>query len=109
MNFVKRHGTLVQILKSSKDIFYLMPRQLLNLWKYIPDDLELNCDDTGVNYISVSFRTMAKKVQVDYVCNRHTGCKRQITVVISITKTGDYFPPQLIYAGKIWRYVCTCV
>ena len=62
MNFVKRHGTLVQILKSSKDIFYLMPRQLLNLWKYIPDDLELNCDDTGVNYISVSFGTMAKKV-----------------------------------------------
>ena len=26
--------------------------------------------------------------------------KRQITVVLSVTKTGLYLPPQLIYAGK---------
>ena len=26
--------------------------------------------------------------------------KRQITVVLSVTKTGHYLPPQLIYVGK---------
>ena len=31
--------------------------------------------------------------------------KRQITVVLSVTKTGYYLPPQLIYAGKTSRFL----
>ena len=31
--------------------------------------------------------------------------KRQFTVGLSITKTGHYLPPKLIYAGKTSKYL----
>ena len=55
-----------------------------------------------MNYIPVSSWTIAtegsKKVEITGIND-----KRQITVVLAITKTGHYLPPQLIYAGKTCR------
>ena len=55
-----------------------------------------------MNYIPISSKTMAedgsKKVEITRIND-----KRQITLVLSITKTGYYLPSQLINAGKTCR------
>ena len=68
----------------------------------IPKELVINWDHTGINYVPVSNWTMevegSKRVAVTGVDD-----KRQITVVLSITMSGHYLPPQLIYQGTINR------
>ena len=65
----------------------------------IPQKLVINWDHTGINYVPVSNWTMAKKEskRVEIV---GLGDKRQITAVFGCTMSGDFLPPQIIYAGK---------
>ena len=106
MNFVKRRGN-----SKSKVTFtnfeelreqFLFDIKTIIEFEEIPDDLILNWDHTGVNYIPVSSWTMAregsKKVEITGIND-----KSQITVVLSVTKAGHYLPPQVIYAGKTSR------
>ena len=106
MNFVKQRGnskskvtcTNFEELREQ----FLFDIKTIIEFEEIPDDLILNWNHTGVNYIPVSSWTMAKegskKVEITGIND-----KRQITVVLTITKTGHYLPPQLIYAGKTCR------
>ena len=85
----------------------------------IPEDLVINWNHTGINYIPVSKWTMeaegSKRVAVTGIED-----KRQITLVLSITMSGIYLSPQLIYQDKInkclpktitfpsnWHVTCT--
>lgn len=65
----------------------------------IPHDLLINWDHTGINYVSVSNWTMAaegsKRIEVARLSDKH-----QLTVVYIALMTGDFLPPQVIYAGK---------
>ena len=67
----------------------------------IPDSLVINWDHTAVNYIPVSSWTMeehgSKRVEIAGMN------KRQITMVLAVSKNGYYLPPQLIYTGKTYR------
>ena len=103
MNYVKRRGnskakvTVTDFDELKKQ--FISDIQVISEFEEIPDELILNWDHTGVNYIPVSSWTMekegTKKVDITGMND-----KRQITVVLSVTKTGHYLPPQLIYAGK---------
>ena len=84
----------------------------------ILDDLVINWDHTGINYVPFSSWTMeregSKRVEITALDD-----KCQITLVLGVTKTGRYLPPQLIYAGKTskcipkvnfpsdWHVTCT--
>ena len=68
----------------------------------VPDDLIINWDHTGINYVPTSNWTMAEEGsnRVEIV---GLGDKRQITVVLSCSLSGNFLPPQVIYAGKTPR------
>jgi hypothetical protein len=65
----------------------------------IPDSLIVNWDQTGSNYVPVNNWTMdfegSKQVSVSHIDD-----KRQMTILLGISKAGDMLPPQLIYQGK---------
>ena len=64
----------------------------------IPDDLILNWDQTGVNLIPGGDWTMdakgSKQVKITGLND-----KRQITALLTISKSGELLPPQIIYKG----------
>jgi len=68
--------------------------------KEMPDSL---MDQTGIHYVQVSNWKMtemgSKLVEIVGADDKH-----QITAVLCVSKSGDYLPPQIIYAGKTPRY-----
>jgi hypothetical protein len=64
----------------------------------IPNDLILNWDQTGVNLIPGGDWTMdakgSKQVKITGLNDR-----RQITALLTISKSGELLPPQIIYKG----------
>ena len=68
----------------------------------VPDELVINWDHTGLNYVPTSNWTMAEEGsnRVEIV---GLGDKRQITAVLACSLSGDFLPPQVIYAGKTPR------
>jgi hypothetical protein len=62
----------------------------------IPDDLILNWDQTGVKLIPGGDWTMdakgSKQVKITGLND-----KRQITALLTISKSGELLPPQIIY------------
>ena len=62
----------------------------------IPNELVINWDHTGINYVPVSNWTMAteglKQIKVAGL-----GDKRQLTAVFGASLAGDFLPPQIIY------------
>jgi len=70
--------------------------QTITEFEEIPDELILNWDHTGINYVPLSSWMMEKEEtkKVDI-----TGMNDKI-IVLSVTKTGHYLPPQLTYVGK---------
>ena len=84
----------------------------------IPFSLIINWDQTAINYIPMSSRTMEKRgcKRVEIIA---LDDKRQITAVFAGTLTGDFLPPQVIYQGttprclpniefpKAWDITCT--
>ena len=67
----------------------------------IPNDLVVNWDHTGINCVSVGNWTMAieglKRIKVAGLGDR------QFTAVFVASLSGDFLPPQIIYAGKTLR------
>ena len=65
----------------------------------IPNELVTNRDHTGIHYVPISNWTMApegsKRIEVAGLDD-----KRQITVVFGASLSGDFLPPQVIYAEK---------
>ena len=103
MGFVKRKSTTkvkvsVKDLEELKEQFLLDIKAIVDL-EDIPHDLILNWDQTAINYVPVSNWTMAKqgskKVKIAGVDD-----KRQITVVLAGSLTGELLPLQLVYQGK---------
>ena len=103
MGFVKRKSTTkvkvsVKDLEELKEQFLLDIKAIVDL-EDIPRDLILNWDQTAINYVPVSNWTMAKqgskKVKIAGVDD-----KRQITVVLAGSLTGELLPLQLVYQGK---------
>ena len=68
----------------------------------IPDELIINCDETGLTIVPVSQYTYDKQ-GVKQVTMHGMTDKRQITMVASITHKGECIPPQLIYNSKTDR------
>lgn len=68
----------------------------------IPCELILNCDQTGVRLVPSCSWTMEKK-GTKRVSLSGTDDKRQITLVLCGSMTGDFLPPQVIYKGKTER------
>ena len=68
----------------------------------IPSELVINWDHTDVHYVQASNWTMerkgSKRIKVVGLDN-----KRQITLVFGVSMSGDFLPPQVIYAGKTIR------
>ncbi len=64
----------------------------------IPDELVINFDQTGISIVPVSNWTMAAKgtKQVELLGIED---KRQITILLGCTLSGDLIPPQLLYTG----------
>ena len=65
----------------------------------VPNDLIINWDHTGINYVPTSNWTMAEEgsSRVEII---GLGDKRQITAVLACTLSGKFLPPQVIYSGK---------
>lgn len=88
----------VNNLEELKEQFLLDVKAIVDL-EDIPHELILNLDQTAINYVPVSNWTMAKqgdkKVKIAGVDD-----KRQITVVLAGSLTGELLPLQLVYQGK---------
>ena len=73
----------------------------------IPPSVVVNCDQTGAKMVPVNKWTMAEQGsrQVDVV---GLDDKREMTVLLGISASGQMLPPQLIYAGKTSRCHPSC-
>ena len=78
---------------------YLMDIKAVVTMEEISNDLIVNWDQTGLNYVPVSQWTMAregsKRVEVVGLND-----KRQITGVFAGSLSGNFLPVQLVYQGK---------
>ncbi|KAH3834639.1 hypothetical protein DPMN_107971 [Dreissena polymorpha] len=106
MGFVKRKGTkatkfLPTDFQSIQEGFLAKVNKVVNE-ENVPDSLFINWDQTGCHMVPGGEWTMEEKgtAQVSI-----TGLddKRQITVLLAVTKSGCLLPPQVIYAGKTER------
>ena len=97
MGYVKRRANT-----KSKVTVEVITVEVIRLMDAVPDELIINWDHTGLNYVPVSNWTVAKEgsARVEIV---GLGDKRQITAVLSCTMSGDFLPPQVIYSGKTQR------
>lgn len=68
----------------------------------IPEDMIVNFDQTGINYVPAGSWTMEKQgsKRVELIA---ADDKRQITAVFAGTLTGYFLPPQLVYKGTTAR------
>ena len=103
IGFVKRKATTkskvtVEHFEAVKQQ-YLLDIHSIKAFEEIPDDLLINWDQTGINYVPASHWTMAvkgsKRVEVVGLND-----KRQITAVFGASLAGDFLPIQLVYQGK---------
>ena len=65
----------------------------------IPDNMVINWDQTACNLVPGGNWAMVKKGK-EQVPIHGMDDKRQITVLLSVTKAGTLLPPQLLYGGK---------
>ena len=65
----------------------------------IPQDLIINFDQTGMNYVPLTSWTMEQEGarHIEIVAKDD---KQQITAVFTASFTGDFLPPPLVYQGK---------
>ena len=103
MGYVKRRANTKS--KVSVERFELLKAQfnfdikVITEMEEVPDELIINWDHTGINYVPTSNWTMAEEgpSRVEIV---GLGDKRQITAVLACSLSGDFLPPQVIYSGK---------
>ena len=68
----------------------------------IPNELVINWDHTGINYIPVSNWTVGMEGLKQFEV-AGLGDKRQLTAVFGASLARYFLPPQIIYAGKTPR------
>jgi len=106
MGFVKRCGTkgVKQLPQDFDDIKAAFVEKVNNVFtkNAIPDALVINWDQTGVNMVPGGAWTMEEQGS-QQVPIHGMDDKRQITVLLAVTKSGVLLPPQVIYAGKTDR------
>ena len=105
IGFVKRKATTAA--KGNVENFDLLKEFLLEVKNVvymdeIPEDLIVNFDQTGINYVLVSSWTMKQEGSkcVEVVAKDD---KWQITAVFAASFTGEFLLPQLVYEGKTER------
>ena len=106
MGFVKRKACSkskvnVEKFQELKEDFLLEIKNTV-VMDEIPEDLIINFDQTGLNYVPVTSWTMeeAGARRVEVVAKDD---KRQLTAVFAGSLSGNFLPPQLIYEGKTER------
>ena len=106
MNFTKRKGSTKEKVevKNFEKIKEKFLQDIVDIatMEEIPSQLIFNWDQTGINLVPYSSWTMEEKGK------RRVGViglndKRQITAVLCGSIDGEFFPVQLIYAGKTKR------
>ena len=110
LGYVKRKATTKASISSvdftAQKEQFLFDIQTIIEMEDIPNELVINWDHTGINYVPVSNWTMAtegsKRIEVAGL-----GDKRQLTAVFAASLAGDFLPPQIIYAGKTPRCLPT--
>ncbi|WAR07101.1 hypothetical protein MAR_017059 [Mya arenaria] len=117
MGFVKRKGTkatktLSADLEDIKDTFVSKVQGMIQE-HHIPDSLVLNFDQTGCHMVQGGEWTMEERGSAKVTIAGLDG-KRQMTALLTVTKSGRMLPPQLIYTGKTdrclpkgWDLTCT--
>ena len=65
----------------------------------IPSELIVNFDQTGISYVPASSYTMEKEGATRVEVTGKDD-KRQITLVLAGSVSGEFLPPQVIYEGK---------
>lgn len=106
MGFVKRKGTkAVKNLPSDfEDIKTKHLEKISNVVEqyHVPDSLIINWDQTGCQLVPGGDWTMEQQ-GTQQITISGLDDKRQITLLLAVTKSGSLLPPQLIYAGKTDR------
>ena len=106
MGFVKQKATskakvTVENFEELKKEFLSQINQVI-VMDEIPADSIINSDQTGLQFVPVSERTVeaegTKRVEV-----AGKDIKRQLTAVLGGSMAGEFLPPQLIYQGKTSR------
>ena len=108
MKLVKRRGTTKSRLELSEEQFKEVQRSFLAeivhiaQANYIPPQLIINWDQTGLNIVPTYSWTMeeqgSKRVEIVGLGN-----KRQITATFAVAMSGAVLPVQILYAGKTSR------
>ena len=85
---------------------FIFDIEVISQMEKVPNDLIINWDHTGINYVPTSNWTMAEEgsSRVEII---GLGDKRQITAVLACTLSGKFLPPQVIYSGKTSRCLPT--
>ena len=106
MNFIKRKGSTKEKVevKNFETINSQFLQDIVNTatMEEILSQLIFNWDQTGINLVPYSSWTMEKTGKKRVGVNGLND-KRQITAMLCGSIDGDFFPLQLIYAGKINR------
>ena len=106
MGFVKRKAsssakiTPEEFDKQKKD-FLRDVRNVVSM-DQIPSELIVNFDQTGISYVPASSYTMEKEGATRVEVTGKDD-KRQITLVLAGSVSGEFLPPQVIYEGKTKR------
>ena len=106
MGFVKRKATTkakvdVKEFEEIKKLFLLDVKNVAQMDE-ISEDMIVNWDQTGVNYVPVSSWTMEEEgsKRIELIGKDD---KRQLTVLFAGSLSGDLLPIQIIYQGKSSR------
>ncbi|CAG2246019.1 unnamed protein product [Mytilus edulis] len=106
MGFVKRKGTkAVKHLPNDFDDIrqeYISKINNVREKHNIPDTLIINWDQTGCQLVPGGDWTMEKE-GTQQISISGLDDKRQITLLLAVSMSGDLLPPQLIYPGKTDR------
>ncbi|CAG2257650.1 SF4 [Mytilus edulis] len=106
MGFVKRKGTkAVKHLPNDFDDIrqeYISKINNVREKHNIPDNLIINWDQTGCQLVPGGDWTMEKE-GTQQISISGLDDKRQITLLLAVSMSGDLLPPQLIYPGKTDR------
>ena len=106
MGLVKRRaGTKAKVsIENFEEVkkLFLHDIKCIRLLDEIPNELIINFDHTGINYVPVSSWTMEKQGEkrVKIIGKDN---KQQLTAVLASTLNGEFLPVQLICQGKTER------
>ena len=105
MGFVKRRATTKS--KVSVEQFDELKLFLLDFNNVIemddvPEELVINWDQTGINYVPISSWTMEKE-GVKRVEVTGKDDKRQLTALFACSMSEDFLPIRLVYQGKTMK------